>query len=65
MAVLSLAASHRAVWAQKSELQCENQYCRATGTVGMETQTYPYTVPNDADYDLIITLTSRLGDVDL
>ena len=50
---------------QKSDLQCEHQYCRATGTVGMDNETYPYTVANGAEYQLIINLRSTKGDVDL
>ena len=50
---------------QKSELQCEHQYCRATGTVGVDNETYPYTVASGAEYQLIITLRSTKGDVDL
>ena len=50
---------------QKSDLQCEHQYCRATGTLGMDNETYPYTVSSGADYQLIITLRSTKGDVDL
>ncbi len=50
---------------QKSDLQCEHQYCRATGTVGMDNETYPYTVASGAGYQLIITLKSTKGDVDL
>lgn len=51
--------------AQSSNLQCEHQYCRATGTVGMDNETYPYTVPSNADFQLVITLKSTKGDVDL
>jgi hypothetical protein len=51
--------------AERNGMKCENEYCRATGTVGMDNQSYPYTVPSNADFDLIITLSSRLGDVDL
>ena len=53
------------VRSQKSGLQCENQYCRALGHLGMDNETYPYTVPSDADFQLVITLKSTQGDVDL
>ncbi len=51
--------------AQRSELECENLYCRAGGTVGLDNLTYPYSVPRNADFDLVVTVTSRKGDVDL
>lgn len=51
--------------AQRSELECENLYCRASGTVGLDNLTYPYSVPSNADFDLVVTLTSRKGDMDL
>ena len=53
------------VRSQKSGLQCENQYCRALGHLGMDNETYPYTVPSDADFQLVVTLRSTQGDVDL
>ena len=53
------------VRSQKSGLQCENQYCRALGHLGMDSETYPYTVPSDADFQLVVTLRSTQGDVDL
>ena len=51
--------------AQRSELDCENLYCRASGTVGLDNLTYPYSVPSNPDFDLVVTLTSRKGNVDL
>ncbi|EIE18615.1 hypothetical protein COCSUDRAFT_83604 [Coccomyxa subellipsoidea C-169] len=47
------------------ELECENLYCRASGTVGLQNMTYPYPVTSNADFHLVVTLTSRQGDVDL
>ena len=64
-AVLVVSNIFQTARGQKSELQCEHQYCRATGTVGMDNETYPYTVASGADYQLIITLKSTKGDVDL
>lgn len=55
----------RPIHGQKLDLQCEHQYCRATGTVGLDNETYPYTVPSGANYQLVITLRSTRGDVDL
>lgn len=51
--------------AQQPELECENLYCRASGTVGLQNMTYPYPVTSNADFHLVVTLTSRQGDVDL
>ena len=62
---LVLAVSVTLAVAQPTQLECEDLYCRATGTVGMDNLTYPYTVPSRADFDLYVTVTSRRGDVDL
>ncbi len=62
---LSLLACNIHATAQRSYLECENLYCRASGTVGLDNLTYPYSVPSNADFDLVVTLISRQGDVDL
>ena len=62
---VTLAMSISTTTAQTTELECEDLYCRATGTVGLDNLTYPYTVPSRADFDLYITVNSRRGDVDL
>ena len=67
LVIMCISASHIAglVRSQKAGLQCENQYCRALGHLGMNNETYPYTVPSDADFQLVVTLRSTQGDVDL
>ena len=65
LAAATIACTVALAVAQQSQLSCEDLYCRATGTVGTESLTYPYTVPAHADFYLYIRLTSRRGDVDL
>ena len=64
-ALLQVLALSSQCGAQQPELECENLYCTASGIVGLQNMTYPYPVSSSAQFDLVITLTSRVGDVDL